>query len=102
MGEMNKNMIIWFAVSAVLMLALPWLAVTFVKGDAGMAVCFLLFFAVNPIYCVIAGTFAGKDMRQLWSLPLVSAALFWSVRGYFLIWGKQHLSCMQRSIWFWG
>ena len=69
-------MIIWFAVSAVLMLALPWLAVTFVKGDAGMAVCFLLFFAVNPIYCVIAGTFAGKDMRQLWSLPLVSAALF--------------------------
>ncbi len=41
---MNKNMIIWFAVSAVLMLALPWLAVTFVKGDAGMAVCFLLFF----------------------------------------------------------
>lgn len=32
---MNKNMIIWFAVSAVLMLALPWLAVTFVKGDAG-------------------------------------------------------------------
>lgn len=27
------------------MLAFPWLAVTFVKGDAGMAVCFLLFFA---------------------------------------------------------
>lgn len=76
MVEMNKKMILWFAVSAVLMLALPWLAVTFVKGDAGMAVCFLLFFAVDPIYCVIAGTFAGKDMRQLWSLPLVSAALF--------------------------
>ena len=42
MGEMIKNMILWFAVSAVLMLALPWFAVTFVKGDAGMAVCFLL------------------------------------------------------------
>ena len=73
---MKKNIILWLAASAVVMLAFPWLAVTFVKGDAGMAVCFLLFFAVNPIYCVIAGTFAGKDMRQLWSLPLVSAALF--------------------------
>ncbi len=102
MGEMNKNMIIWFAVSAVLMLALPWLAVTFVKGDAGMAVCFLLFFAVNPIYCVIAGTFAERICGNYGAFRLYRLHCFWSVRGYFLIWGKQHLSCMQRSIWFWG
>lgn len=76
MGEMNKNMIIWFAVSAVLMLALPWLAVTFVKSDAGMAVCLLLFFVVNPLFSVIIGTFAGKDVRHLWSFPVVSTALF--------------------------
>ena len=44
---MKKNIILWLAVSAVVMLALPWLAVTLVKGDAGMAVCFLLFFALN-------------------------------------------------------
>ena len=35
------------------MLMFPWLAVAFVKGDAGMAVCFLLFFAVNPLYSVL-------------------------------------------------
>ena len=73
---MKKNIILWLAVSAVVMLALPWLAVTFVKGDAGMAVCFLLFFALNPLYSVIFGVFAGKDMKHLWSLPIVSAALF--------------------------
>lgn len=73
---MKKNFILWLAVSAVIMLALPWLAVTFVKGDGGMAACFLLFFAVNPIYSLVIGFFSGKDMRHLWSLPVISAALF--------------------------
>lgn len=74
--SMKKNFISWLAVSAVIMLTLPWLAVTFVNGDAGMAACFLLFFAVNPIYSVVIGVFAGKDIRHLWSLPVISAVLF--------------------------
>ena len=73
---MKKKIIFWLAVTAVIMLALPWLAVTFVKGDAGMAACFVLFFAVNPIYSVVIGIFAGKDMKHLWSLPVISAVLF--------------------------
>ena len=73
---MKKNIILWLAVSAAIMLALPWLAVTLVKGDAGMAACFVLFFAVNPIYSVILGVFAGKDVKHLWSLPVISAVLF--------------------------
>ena len=73
---MKKNIILWLAASAVVMLAFPWLAVTFVKGDVGMAVCFLLFFAVNPLYSVIIGAFAGKDVKHLWSLPVISAVLF--------------------------
>ena len=73
---MKKNIILWLVASAVVMLAFPWLAVTFVKGDAGMAVCFLLFFAVNPLYSVIIGAFAGKDVKHLWSLPVISAVLF--------------------------
>ena len=73
---MKKNIILWLAVSAVVMLALPWIAVTFVKGDAGMAACFVLFFALNPLYSVILGVFAGKDVKHLWSLPVISAVLF--------------------------
>ncbi len=73
---MKKNIILWLAASMAVMLAFPWLAVTFVKGDAGMAVCFLLFFAVNPLYTVIIGAFAGKDVKHLWSLPVISAVLF--------------------------
>ena len=73
---MKQNIILWLAASMAVMLVLPWFAVTFVNGDAGMVVCFLLFFAVNPLYSVIIGAFAGKDIRHLWSLPVISAVLF--------------------------
>lgn len=73
---MKKDFIIWLVVSAVIMLLFPFLAVNFVKADAGMAVCFILFYAVNPIYSVVIGTFAGKDIKRLWSLPIISSILF--------------------------
>ncbi len=73
---MKKDFILWLVISAVIMLLFPFLAVTFVKADAGMAVCFILFYAVNPIYSVVIGTFAGKDIKRLWSLPIISSILF--------------------------
>lgn len=74
--NMKNNFIFWFIISAVIMLALPWLAVSFIKGDGGMAVCFILFFAINPIYSVIMGVFAGKNIKRLWGMPVISAVLF--------------------------
>ncbi len=62
---MKKVYILWSIVSAMIMLMLPWLAVTFVKGDAGMAACLILFFGVDPIYSIITGAFVGKDLRYL-------------------------------------
>lgn len=47
-----KKLIFWIIASSVIMLAFPWLAVTFIKGDGGMAVCFILIFALNPIYVI--------------------------------------------------
>ena len=73
---MKKRVVLWLVVSAIIMLVSPWLAVTFVKGDAGMAVCFLLFYAINPIYSVIIGAVAGKDIKHLCSLPFISSILY--------------------------
>ena len=50
-----KKIICWLAASVFLMIVMPWIAVTFVNGDAGMAVCLLLFFAVNPVFSVLLG-----------------------------------------------
>lgn len=73
---MKKKFIVWLAISATVMLILPLSAVTLIKGDAGMAACFILFFAVNPIYSIIIGYFAGKGGKHLLSLPVISAILF--------------------------
>lgn len=71
-----KQFIFWLAASAAVMLVLPWLAVTFVKGDSGMAVCFLLFFALDPLYTIISGACAGRTPKRLWAVPLLTAAFF--------------------------
>lgn len=75
-GNAVKKIIPWLAASAAVMLALPWLAVTCVNGVSGMMACFILFFAVNPIYAILAGAYAGRQIRSMWALPVITAALF--------------------------
>ncbi len=70
-----KKLIVWTFLAMFLMIGCPWLAVEF-AGSAGMAVCFILFFAINPIFSAVCGVFAGKDIKRLWSLPIIAAGLF--------------------------
>ena len=70
-----KKLIAWAISSVILMIGFPWLAVTF-AGSAGMAICFILFFAINPLYSAVCGAFAGKNIKQLWGLPILTAGLF--------------------------
>lgn len=70
-----KTLVGWAAAAAVLMIGFPWLAVAF-AGDAGMAVCFLLFFAVDPLFSAVCGWAAGRNIRQLWLLTALTPALF--------------------------
>lgn len=72
----KKVFFFWCAASAAVMLLLPCLAVTFGNADAGMGITLALFFAVDPAYSVLVGIFAGKDVKKLWSLPIISAVLF--------------------------
>ena len=65
-----KPLIFWSILAMLLMIGCPWLAATF-AGSAGMAVCLLLFFGVNPIFSAVCGVFAGKDIKRLWPLPIV-------------------------------
>ena len=69
------------AVLLLVMLGLPWLAVTFLRGDAGMAACFALFFAVDPLLAASMGVLAG--LRREWGWPVATAAAF--VLGAWLV-----------------
>ena len=93
---MKKNFILWLVVSIVIMLLFPFLAVTFIKADAGMAVCFILFYAVNPIYSVVIGIFAGKDIKRLWSLPVISSILF--LAGTWLLFDMREIAFIMYAV----
>ena len=71
-----KQMKHCLAVSAAVMLLLPWLTVTLVKDDAAMALCLLLFYVVNPLYSICTGVMSGKRPREGWWLPLSVSVLF--------------------------
>lgn len=70
-----KKLICIIIATLILMLGCPWLAVTF-AGTAGMAVCFVLFFAINPLFSAFCGVFAGKNIKKLWMLPIFNAGMF--------------------------
>ena len=70
-----KKLLYWSAATLALMIAGPWLALLAGGMDA-MGLCFLLFFAVNPLFSLICGVFAGRDIKQLWSLPIIVAGFF--------------------------
>ncbi len=72
-----KKLVSWIFASALLMIGAPFLAVKF-AGDAGMAVCFILFLAVNPVYSLVCGIFAGADIKRMWALPIIVPVLFLS------------------------
>lgn len=57
--------------SVLIMILLPFLAVTFVKGDNGMAICFVLFYAINPLFSIYFGYKTDK-----WIYPAVNSLLF--------------------------
>ncbi len=70
-----KKIIGWIVTAVVLLIVFPWLTVVF-AGSAGMAICFILFFAVNPLFSIVSGILASRNIRRMWFLPLAVAGLY--------------------------
>lgn len=72
---MKKNIAAIVAIFIV-MFGFPWAAATFASHDAGMAICFILFFGVNAMCSLYVGIFAGLQVKQRWFLPVINSAAF--------------------------
>lgn len=70
---MKKKLLISAALAFSAFLLIPFLSVTF-AGMAGMSICLLLFFAVDPLICAVVGILAGTDLPRLWWMPIAAAA----------------------------
>lgn len=57
--------------SGIIMVLLPLLTVTLVKGDNGMAIYFILFYVINPLFSIYIGYTTNKLI-----CPVVNSLLF--------------------------
>lgn len=73
---MKRVFLGWTLAAAGVFVGLPWLAGQVFRNDMGFLVCLLLFFGVDPLFAVLAGSAAGRDVRRGWWLPPVVAGLF--------------------------
>ena len=64
------------AANVMILLLLPALIISISPSDAGMMVCITLFFAVDPAFCIAAGIFAGRDLRNRWFTALFPPVTF--------------------------
>ena len=68
-------MIISILLTILLVFGIPLTAVLFAT-DAGMAICILSFYLVNPIVSVCIGVFAGYDINKRWYATFSPAIIF--------------------------
>ncbi len=73
--ELKRTYLKWIGITLAVMFVLPLVAAKCVPPDFGMAVGILLFYIVNPFYCLIIGILAGNNMRGRWELPIISAVI---------------------------
>lgn len=76
MNKIEKTKYIWLGVTVAVMFVLPFVVAKGASECAGMALCMVLFFVINPLYSAIIGFVSGKNLREMWSLPIVSAVAF--------------------------
>ena len=72
----TRSVVYWLYVTIAVMFILPFAVARLASEDSGMALCMILFLAVNPVYSIILGAACGKDVRRMWNLPLVSSVAF--------------------------
>lgn len=72
----HKYDIIRAAANVLILLLLPALVISISPSDAGMMVCITLFFMVDPAFCIAAGIFAGRDLRNRWFTALFPPVTF--------------------------
>ena len=70
------KILLFFILSVILTLIIPFLATKLIPADGGMAVCMLMFFIAYPILSIVLGLAISKDMKILWWMPLVAAFFF--------------------------
>ena len=72
----NRKLLSWIGITLAVMFILPFAVAKLASECSGMALCMMLFFVIDPIYSIILGIVAGRNIKALWNLPLISPVAF--------------------------
>lgn len=72
----NKH-VRFLLISAAGMILLPALVSCFPRELTFIATV-LLFLVINPLFALILGICAGRDMQHMWYLPILTGFLYWA------------------------
>ncbi len=75
MSTKNK-FILWSILSIIVMVVPLILGPRILSPESGMAMYVLSFLAVNPCFFAVLGVVISKDIKSMWSLPIISALIF--------------------------
>lgn len=70
---MRKKLIVMIGLSVAVVLALPMIAFSVEGGSASMAIAFLSWSFLDPVFAIAMGCISGKEYRELWWFPAVPA-----------------------------
>lgn len=79
-----KKILIGVGISAVLMFLPVMLIGLLADDDSVMGWCIVDFYVASPLFSVFIGIFSGGQLKRLWFLPIIAAALFWAAAWCFL------------------
>ncbi|MBE6877585.1 MAG: hypothetical protein E7488_00210 [Ruminococcaceae bacterium] len=81
---MNKRYWLSVILSVAVMIVLPLSTVKTAPDNVGLIAFIFLLLIINPLYMIFIGYHCGKNIKKYWSLPLVTAVLFWIGAALFL------------------
>ena len=58
------------------MFLLPW-AITFAKPHTDLLLAFTLIYIINPLYSIVMGIMCSRNIRDLWSIPIVCSIMYY-------------------------
>ena len=71
-----KKSVLWLMLTLFVMIGLPWLFIALLGSEGSLPACLAMFFVGNPVYSLIVGRSAGKNVKKHWFLPAVPPLLF--------------------------
>ena len=71
-----KKVLVSSIVTFAVMFLLPFAVAKLSPEDAGMALCFILFYLVNPVLSIGVGVLSGFEIKKAWYMPIVVALTF--------------------------